>query len=564
MNIVFKKLKIRNFLSIGEIDLDFPNQGDIVFITGYNHDQNSKNGAGKSSILEALHYAVLGDTYRNIKKSNLVNKNSTDKSSVELFFSIGADNYEIVREIKPSKVSFKVNGIDKTRTITETNADIIKIIHIDKMMFQNTLILSNDNTIPFLDRPSGDKVKFVESILSLCNFDKLFDVAKNGFNQAKRSKDILDAKREIISNDLLKFRGLSNSFDELRDRTISDYLKRISDLENVVDAIEIEDLDTEKFRSSEEKNKNNIVLGERKLAEVETQQRANTKEIQHLKANTTCPTCKREYADKQSKLDKIAELEVAGNVFSEQVLDYKKKLQTLYDRRKALVDYKRKIDANNDNRNRVFYLNEQIENLNKSVDVERARENSYLQLTQDKSDELSALDVDYNKANEEFVIYDKLKYVYSPDGVKAAIIKKIINLFNSILEDYLIKLNAPCSIIFNELFEDKVLDLQKNEITYYSLSSGERKRVDLALLFAFRELRRLQSNVSCNVSFFDEIFDSSLDDTGMQCCLSLIEELSAKYNEKYFIITHRSEQVDTNRFELLKVEKINGISSLKY
>ena len=126
MNIVFKKLKIRNFLSIGSIDLDFTNQNNIVFITGYNRDQNSKNGAGKSSILEALHYAVVGEPYRSIKKANIINKNSNDASYVELTFNIGNDEYEIFRGLKPIKMSFKVNGIDKTRTVPETNADIIK------------------------------------------------------------------------------------------------------------------------------------------------------------------------------------------------------------------------------------------------------------------------------------------------------------------------------------------------------------------------------------------------------------------------------------------------------
>ena len=248
--------------------------------------------------------------------------------------------------------------------------------------------------------------------------------------------------------------------------------------------------------------------------------------------------------------------------FNSQIEEYKGKLKILYDRKKALNDYKKKIDANQEKRSRVVYLNEQIDNFKRNIAIETARENSYLSLVSDKKTEFDSLSVEFNHVNDEYLIYDKLKYVYSPDGVKSAIIKKIINLFNDLLEDYLIKLNAPCSIVFNELFEDKVLDFNKNEITYYSLSSGERKRVDLALLFAFKELRRLQSNVSCNVSFFDEVFDSSLDDTGMQCCLRIIEELSVKYSEKYFIITHRSEQVDTNKFDVLRIEKINGISHL--
>lgn len=562
MNIVFKKLKIRNFLSIGSIDLNFTNQNNIVFITGYNRDQNSKNGAGKSSILEALHYAVVGEPYRSIKKANIINKNSNDASYVELTFNIGNDEYEIFRGLKPNKMSFKVNGIDKTRTVPETNADIIKIINIDKMMFQNTLILSNDNSIPFLERTSSEKVKFVESILSLSNFDRLFDVARNGLNQAKKAKDILDAKRTIIENDLIKFKGLASSFDDIKNKTISEYQNKIEDLERIVNDIDIEDLDLEKYRNSEEKNKSNIALGERKLMEVELNHKSTLKEMVHLKNNTACPTCKREYDDKQSKLDKISQLEKEVEKFNSQIEEYKGKLKILYDRKKALNDYKKKIDANQEKRSRVVYLNEQIDNFKRNIAIETARENSYLSLVSDKKTEFDSLSVEFNHVNDEYLIYDKLKYVYSPDGVKSAIIKKIINLFNDLLEDYLIKLNAPCSIVFNELFEDKVLDFNKNEITYYSLSSGERKRVDLALLFAFKELRRLQSNVSCNVSFFDEVFDSSLDDTGMQCCLRIIEELSVKYSEKYFIITHRSEQVDTNKFDVLRIEKINGISHL--
>lgn len=562
MNIIFKKLEIQNFLSIGNVELDFVAQNNVVFITGYNYDENSKNGAGKSSILEALHFAIIGDTFRSIKRQNLINKNSSDKSFVRLEFSVENDQYEILREIKPSKVVFKVNGVDKSRTVTETNSDIIKIINIDKTIFQNTLIISNDTAVPFLDRPISEKTKFVESILSLSSFDKLFEIAKNGLLQIKKNKDIAEAKKTMVANDLIRFKAFSLNFEKERDKAIDEYDQLRVRLKNQIDAIDIEDLDMEKYRDKEEKNRNNLQIGERKLFEVQTKQKSLEKEISHLKSNTACPTCKREYEDKQTKLDKIDELSKSVKEYNDQILEINGKLKILKDRKIELEKYKKKIDENNQKRTLVGALHDQLDSVDEKIKNEQIRENSYKKLVDEKEIEANELSSEFDVLNREYSVYDKLKFIYSPDGVKPAIIKKIINLFNNLLKNYLIQLNAPCSIIFDEMFEDKVLDKNKNEITYYSLSSGERKRVDLALLFAFRELRRFQSNVSCNVTFFDEVFDSSLDDTGMQCCLKIIEELSSKYNEKYFIITHRAEQIDTNKFDVLKIEKRNGISSL--
>lgn len=562
MKIVFKNLKVQNFLSIGSLELDLEGQNNISFITGRNHDENSNNGAGKSSILEALHYAVVGDTFRNIKKSNLVNKNTTGKNFVNLEFSIDNNEYEIYREIKPSKVIFKVNGVDKTRTINETNADIIKALNIDKNIFQNTLIISNDNNQPFLERPFSEKTKFIESILSLGIFDKLFEVAKNGYNQVKKTKDILEVESEHLNLDVSKIKMLMENFDSEKLAAIQKLESKKETLVKEQESIEVEDLDQEKYRQLHSANVENISRGEKKLYQKQIDLRNSKNKIDTIEKSKVCPTCGRPYSDLHTKEEEVVKEQEKATATKEEIDEINKKLKVLYERRTKLESFKKQIEINNNKRSRIFLLDQQIEVVDDAIRNEQERTNSYSELLSEKQETLKNNALKLADTNGTFLVYDKLKYVYSPDGVKATTIKKIIDLFNTILSDFLIKLNAPCCIVFNEMFEDKVMDKTGNEITYFSLSSGERKRVDLALLFSFRELRRFQSNVTCNVSFFDEIFDSSLDESGMQCCLRIIEEFSAKYDEKHFIITHRSEQVDSTKYNLLKIEKRNGISSL--
>jgi DNA repair exonuclease SbcCD ATPase subunit len=162
---------------------------------------------------------------------------------------------------------------------------------------------------------------------------------------------------------------------------------------------------------------------------------------------------------------------------------------------------------------------------------------------------------------EEVEILNYVKYLCSPEGVKSHILLKIVDLFNAKLNSYLHTLNAPFTITFNELFEETILNSNGATVSYNSLSGGERKRVDLAILFTFRDIRRIQSNISINVTLFDELFDSALCSHGMEQALSILEDQANEYNESILIITHRMDQIE-DRGNIIYLEKENGITTL--
>lgn len=692
MHIDFLNIKIQNFMSVGPEPLEIPFEKGIHFITGFNKDENSRNGVGKTTILSAVFFALYGELESKMLKSAIPHRFNEETCIIELNFSIGENTYRIIRSLRPSKVHLFINNEDKSKTSGDVNADIIKIIgNTSKEMFEKTIGMSANATIPFLAIPKkADKVEFIEGTLSLTHYSEMLDRArklfnandkslaieksknstlltqleahKNSYKQLEASKKIdietlekekvtinqkiIELQKEIIinsdelnknkkalseKNDILstdadkQIEELTNNISKLKERLLELDGELLVEIEKVENATKVF---VEKLEKISEKETNARAI-ENKLnverAELNTEIAALNKDIAKLdNTPTTCPTCKQKladcdpqhlidskkqiekerdekqkghlvidqkFADFQTKYDKLLAIkaEVNDNIKkgNTQVSDLK--IQSNNSKRTVQTDIS-KVEQDIQNvratlRKQISDNNaeiQKIETVIASVVVKEKEIEKYTNTLSTKDEEIEkiknkenpfkpiiiAAREDVAKSNAEVErleeyekVLNNVKFVVSPEGLKAFIIKKIIKLFNQRLDYYLKRLHSKYRCTFDEFFEETIID-NKGEIGYNNLSGGEKKRMDLAMLFTFRDIRKHQTGVTFNLSMYDEVFDSGLCSFGMNQVIDILQDNVNNFNECYYIVTHRKENCDYNNVKVLELVKENNCTHL--
>lgn len=577
-NIFFKKIRVQNFLSFGDTPTELVYTNGLTFVTGKNLDDNSKNGVGKTTLfIEALSFALFGETYRNIINKGISNWSNNKTCIVQLWFSVNNDEYLITRSLSPSKLILHKNDADITKSITETNKDILNILGLSKEVFVNTMVMTNKDSASFLNQGKTPKTKFIEGILSLEFFSKMFEKAKKEYNVLYDETSRLEAKCiELKSNievdkkyeleEVQKVKQFIfdclNEIDGLQKLKTVDHSNTIIELKiklsNTID--EITALDEKKLKISNALIKTTTTI-DSKTAEL--------KKFESIKFN--CPTCGSPMSN--DKCDKSA-IEEQKNILKKEIIEQKSikvKLETASN--KNIHSLNDTIRIRKQIENEIFLLEKEqvnfdniqnkISELRQAINTIKDRKNPFSEKIKESIDKLSTYQAKIDSSNAMLKIYEARKFVCSPAGAKTDAIKKIIEVFNNRIDYYLTRLNFPYKIVFDEFFEERLFNKKGAEISYGNLSGGETKRLDFSMLFAFRDIRRTQSNVILNVSVFDELFDSALDGNGIADIVSLLKETSILNNEAYYIITHRPEHIDTNEFNIIHLEKVNGLTIIK-
>ena len=584
--IVFEKIQLQNFLSYGNdpVILDF--KSGINFITGYNKDDDSRNGVGKTSlIVESLSFVLFGKTYRKVTQKEIQNRLAESTCSVSVWYSVNGDKFRITRSVSPSILTrVRLDEDDEvskdgneTKTISETTKDILDDLGITKEVFENTLVMTAKNSQSFFSQDKSLKTKFIEGILGLECFSELFKDAKEEYNAMnnqigkqeaalqsskksfeddKKYEHDWEGKRDnsilVCENEISKFKELQdgeNNFDEL-----------LTDIENKIN-------DETKIVSEKEITYNKLI---EKESSVKTTNSMLEKNLTKIKSQPKeCPTCKRPF-DEHTSHDFESEIsEISKQISENSVL-----LQKIFTAKTKIVEEKSIAEKNcsklNGEKRQIVEkqlqfgkIQDKIDNLNQKIEELKIENNPFTEKNK-KTEEKITEDVKSLEENRKTLkILDGVKIVFSPTGVKSAIIKKIMNVFNERFGFYLDKLNTPCKIVFDEFFEEKVTSLKDQEISFDSFSEGEKGRVNFSLLFAFRDIRRMQSNVEINLSVFDELFDSSIDANASAQIMELLKEMSEEHDDCYYIITHNEGNVNVNDANVIYLEKENGITTIK-
>jgi DNA repair exonuclease SbcCD ATPase subunit len=595
-NINFKSVEFQNFFSVGKTPLKITFKKGINIITGENLDNiGSKNGIGKTTILNAIFWNIFGETINDLKKNKICNNITKEECSSCLTFDIKSDSYKIKRILDPAKIEIYKNNEDITLSTIEKNNDFIKnLLNINQEVFRNSVILTSENTIPFMAQKKIDKRKFIEGVMNLNIFGDMLLKIRKDYNEKKKEcdtqvaiftnnqKTLEDLKKQQIeqkSQNQIKI----NSLLERIEKNKEDIKKLKSKNSSVQDEIEI--LKKEISEKEEKIDKvENLDIPElnSKLKEIQFDNKTKKQKIEdykneyfEIKNKGFCPTCKRSYSENQNDTQlHLKEIDDNIEILKTEILNLSKKENEILEKInkvKAIISgYKQK---NQNNRKKI----EDLISLENKVKIIETRNSEIYQSIEDLKNQKDNFEdiiknlqtnIDQNQNNikelyKDLDVIENAKLIVSEEGVKTVIIKKILKFLNERLNYYLSFMEAPCVCYFDETFDTNIKNLNGKEIDYWNLSGGERKRVDSSIIFTFQDLLKVQTGTFFNISMYDEWADSALDEKGMSKFLELLRYKTDTYNECIYLISHNPNLFKNDVDDIISLEKKNGVTTLK-
>ena len=588
----FKKLSLVNFLSVGDEPVTIEFRKGLHVITGKNKDKpDRRNAIGKSTIADALYFAIFGETLRELKKDLIPNNLTNGKTHVELDFELdsskGTNNYKIIRTLSPSKVLIFKDGVDRTRdSIKNTTTYINQVLSASPSIFQNCVIMTVNNAVPFMAKNKIEKRKFIEDIFGMEVFSTMLTNLRNEYNEISREHDTQLTKLEEIEKAYKNYEDQKQRILQTRKEKREKYLGRQKDnteekekLEKQIN--EVKEVDVDKIEKQivalEEAAQNQDTKIESNLEAVARNKAiAATRKESYKKMGTDdeqCPVCLRPMEDHDSDLiakekeklkemihEAIEDIKSCSEGLKELRVKKEKFLKAINECRNKISDAKLQEQNKKNIEQRIEQLDKWQEELESDLEAIESTDTDFDQLVVDTKKRVSKLEKKVKAFRSELAKLDIVKYVVSEEGVKSYIVNKLLELLNSKLLHYLKRLDSNSICIFNEYFEEEILNEKNKVCSYFNFSGAERKSIDLACLFTFSDIRRLQGGVQYNIAIYDELFDSSFDEKGIELITHILQDRVEELDECSIVISHRKESIKAVTGDVIYLEKENGIT----
>lgn len=589
----FSKITIQNFLSVGvdPVIIDF--RKGLHIITGSNKDKpDRQNAVGKSTVADAIYFSIFGETLREIKKDLITNNITGGRTQVELEFVVdspkGLNKFHIVRNLLPTKVSVYKDGVDKTRdSIANTTKYICDVLSASPAVFQNCVIMTVNNTIPFMAKNKIEKRKFIEDIFGMEVFSKMISTLRQEYSDIKREYDINNAKLNEVNKILENYNNQKQRLLEKKNDKRKLYLERQSS-----NSAELEALNLELDKGSDTLNIKDIQLEidilEEKLIENDNQKSLLVGDSSNKKAtilykkenykkigtdNDSCPVCLRPIQDHDKEniareksvlkneiisiAKEIEEISTKIKRVEEQKLKIKR---TIQDKNKLVNETSLKIQNNKNISNRISQLTKWQSELIQDINSLNENNTEFDELILEAQNRHSDINTTVSALSKNLSNLEIVKFIISEEGVKSYIVNKLLELLNSKLCYYLKKLDSNSVCVFDEYFEEQIVNDKNKICSYFNFSGAERKSIDLACLFAFSDIRRMQGGVSYNIAIYDELFDSSFDEKGIDLITDILKERVNTLEECAMVISHRKESIKAVTGDVIFLEKRDGIT----
>jgi DNA repair exonuclease SbcCD ATPase subunit len=568
--ITFEKVRWKNFLSTGNsfTDINLTKSPNTLII--------GNNGAGKSTILDALCFGLFGKPFRKINKPQLLNSINQADCIVEIEFSIGKKQYKVVRGIKPNTFEVYCNGIlvDQDAKAKDYQEHLEKfILKLNYKSFTQVVILGSASFVPFMQLSPADRRAIIEDLLDIGIFSSMNGVVKEKMSIIKdtaiKNKYEMDLTSERINfqkQSIEEHKKHNDTEIEKKQKDVADSEEQIKKLSKDIELIQkhINVLNSKiSDQMAMQKKSGKLVQLESKL---ESRLKKIEKEVGFYHDNSDCPTCKQginqEFREEQITTLNETKVEVntALTDISKQIAEtsnridaIQKILQHIQAHNNEVVKHNSTITAVN---NFISKLQSEITELSNRKD-NLEEENAKLK---ELKTQLSELIIKQEELATEKQYYEFAGTLLKDTGIKTKIIRQYLPIMNKLINKYLTAMDFFVNFNINESFEETIKSRHRDEFGYANFSEGEKMRIDLALLFTWRQIAKLKNSTNTNLLILDEVFDSSLDGVGTEEFLKLIQEMGSDTN--IFVISHKGDQLFDKFRSVIKFEKKNNFSQV--
>jgi DNA repair exonuclease SbcCD ATPase subunit len=567
--ILFKTIKWKNFLSTGqhETELDFTkNRTNLIIGT---------NGAGKSTVLDALTFSLFGKPFRKINKPQLINTVNEKDCRVEVEFSIGTTDWKVVRGIKPSLFEIYRNGniLDQSAAALDQQKWLEQnVLKMNYKSFTQIVILGSSTFVPFMQLSAAHRREVIEDLLDIKIFSSMNTIIKEKIRTAKEDIKILELKKESL---LDKVKMQKDFIEELENRgnaNINANKQKIADLDVEIEQYIGENSSLEEPLREFIREQDQIIGFAEKLKKLgnlkgKISQKVSmiTQEHKFFTENTVCPTCTQSIEETfrinriTDAQNKAKELQSGYKELEEAIKEEEERERQFNTLSKEISKLTNGISQNNI---KINGLQRQIRNLEHEIQVlteNLANRNSEHEKLESFKNNLKTTYDDIASRKDSVNYYDFTYSLLKDGGVKSKIIKKYLPLINQQVNRYLQMMDFYINFTLDEEFNETVQSPIHEDFSYASFSEGEKMRIDLALLFTWREVARFKNSVNTNLLIMDEVFDSSLDGFGTEEFLKIIKYVIKDAN--IFVISHKDGLQD--KFDnVIKFEKVKGFSRM--
>ena len=567
--ILFKKIRFKNFLSTGNQFTEFNlTQNTTTLIIG-------TNGAGKSTVLDALTFSLFGKPFRKINKPQLPNTVNEKDCVAEVEFSIGSIDWKVVRGIKPSKFEIYRNGklLDQSASAVDQQKWLEQVVlKMNYKSFTQIVILGSSSFVPFMQLTAANRRDVIEDLLDIKIFSSMNTIIKEKLRQVKDEVRTLELAKESVGDKLKMQKEFIEELENRGNANINANKEKIANLDGEVGVyLEENDKTNGEVNKLTEKQQELIDAGQKLVklnnlkGKISQKVTTITKEHKFFTENTVCPTCTQSI-EEEFRLNRITDAQTKAK-------DLKKGYKELEETIKLEQDRERQFNALSQeitnlthgisqNNTRISLKQRQIRDLEHEIQTiteNLANRNSEHEKLEAFKQKLNNTEKELESKKDSYRYYDFSYGLLKDGGVKSQIIKKYLPLINQQVNRFLQMMDFYINFSLDEEFNETVQSPIHEDFSYASFSEGEKMRIDLALLFTWREVAKYKNSVNTNLLIMDEVFDSSLDGFGTDDFLKIIRFVIKDAN--IFVISHKDGLQD--KFDnVIRFEKVKGFSRM--
>ncbi len=565
--IVFQSIKWKNFLSTGNVftAINLNTRGTTLVV--------GENGAGKSTILDALTFALFGKTFRNINKPQLLNTITRKDLQVEVEFSVGTTRYRILRGMKPNLFEVYCNDtlVNQSAEMRDYQEYLEKnILKINYKSFCQVVVLGSASFVPFMQLPAAQRRSIIEDLLDLQVFTTMNNLLKDNVQENAEAlqtnsneQRLINAKIKMVKEHLREMQSKSEQFVKEKRIALKDVQTKISEAEATRDDYRRQIAELSSNLANMESLQKKVDKLKSLRTQMETKSSMLIREIEFFSNHDNCPTCKQQISNDFS-CEAVGQRKNDINAIEDGLKQLTLKYEETNGGLMIILDIDRECDELRSKAShetlRIQILNDQIKTINQEIDdVKKSTKNTGDVKVSDLESELSELTNKYNELQEDRLVLNAASLLLKDGGIKTKIVNQYVPIINKLINKYLGEFDLFVEFNLDEQFNEIIKSRYRDEFTYASFSEGEKQKIDLAILFTWRAVAKLRNSLSTNLLILDEVFDSSLDGNAADDLLKILQTISGE--SSVFVISHRENLHD--KFEnVIKFVKHQNFSKV--